>query len=53
MSLDSLVNSDRLDVWLPGHGVDESHGGAVCAELPGLHHVQGGVSRVFLKIAAS
>ena len=46
--LESLVHPDGLDLGPLGHGVDQSHGLAVSGELPGLHHVQSGVSRVFL-----
>ena len=51
--VDPLVDPDGADAGLAGHGVDQRHLAAVGAELPGLHHVQGGVSRVFLNIAAS
>ena len=46
--LESLVHPDGLDLGPLGHGVDQSHGLAISGELPGLDHVQGGVSRVFL-----
>ena len=46
--LESLVDPDGLDLGPLGHGVDQGHELAVRGELPGLDHVQGGVSGVFL-----
>merc|ERR1740123_1807097 len=42
------VDPDGLDLGPLGHSVDQGHELAVRGELPGLDHVQGGVSGVFL-----
>ena len=46
----SLVDPDRLDFGVVGHGVYQGHEQAVWCELSGLNTIQAPVSRVLLNM---